>query len=87
MASYRISIKPSAGKELESVSQQRDRVRLVERIRSLADAPQPHGCEKLSGRAELYRVRAGDYRVIYTINGADAAIEIVKVGHRKDAYR
>ena len=65
MGSYRILIKPSAAKELEVVPR-RDRLRIVEKIRGLASDPRPLGCEKLSGE-EKYRIRQGDYRVLYSI--------------------
>ena len=85
MASYRLRIKPSAVKELEAVTL-KDRKRLVARIRRLAKEPRPQGCEKLSGH-EKYRVRQGDYRILYSIDDAESAVLIVKVGHRRDVYR
>ena len=87
MANYRLRIKPSAGKELEALGQREDRERLVERIRLLGKEPRPHGCEKLSGRANRYRVRVGSYRIVYSIDDRAAEVQIVKVGHRKDVYR
>jgi mRNA interferase RelE/StbE len=87
VASYRVFIKPSAAKELEAVGQRRGRERLVERIRSLGSEPRPHGCEKLSGPTELYRVRVGSYRIVYSIDDASSEVLVVKVGHRRDVYR
>lgn len=66
MASYKLRIKPSAVKELE-VLPTKDRRKIVTRIEELASDPRPHGCEKLSG-LEQYRVRQGDYRVVYSID-------------------
>jgi mRNA interferase RelE/StbE len=87
VASYSVLIKPSAGKELAAVDHKKDRTRIVRRIRTLSADPRPVGCEKLSGHFELYRVRVGPYRIIYSIDDEDAEVHIVKVGHRKDVYR
>lgn len=85
MASYRLLIKPSAAKELESLPR-KDRVRVVARIQQLAAEPRPPGCEKLSGQ-ENYRVRQGPYRVLYSIDDVQPSIVVVKIGHRRDVYR
>ena len=86
MAKYRILIKPSAVKEIEAISQKKDRQRLVDRISRLADNPRPPGCEKLSGQ-DKYRIRQGRYRIVYSIEDQDVIVYVVKVGHRKDVYR
>jgi mRNA interferase RelE/StbE len=85
VASYRIFIKPSAAKELESVPT-KDRRRLATKIKSLGSNPRPPGCEKLSG-LERYRIRQGNYRVLYEIQDDVLIVLVVKVGHRKDVYR
>ena len=87
MASYSVFIKPSAAKEIEAVGQKDDRQRIVTRIRSLARDPRPFGCEKLSGREDLYRIRVGRYRVVYSVGDAELVVLIVRVGHRKNVYR
>jgi mRNA interferase RelE/StbE len=87
VASYRVLIKPSAAKEIEAVGQKEDRQRIVTRIRSLARDPRPFGSEKLSGREDLYRLRVGRYRVVYSIGDAELVVVIVRVGHRKNVYR
>ncbi|MBM4035275.1 MAG: type II toxin-antitoxin system RelE/ParE family toxin [Planctomycetes bacterium] len=86
MARYRVFIKPTASKELEALGTKKERQRVAECIRGLADDPRPPGCQKLSG-AEKYRVRCGVYRVVYGISGPELAVRIVKVGHRRDVYR
>ena len=86
MASYSLVVKASAAKELEAVARKKDRQRIVVRIRTLARVPRPPGCEKLSGR-ELYRIRQGDYRVLYAVDDAEQAVTVVRVAHRRDAYR
>ncbi len=85
MASYKIFIKPSAAKELEAVPR-KDRLRIVEKIRGLSSNPRPPCYEKLSGE-EKYRIRQGDYRVLYSIQEDEIVITIVKVGHRREVYR
>ena len=87
MASYKVFIKPSAAKEIEAVGQKEDRRRIVGRIRSLARDPRPFGSERLSGRGDLYRIRVGRYRVVYSFGDAELAVLVVRVGHRKDVYR
>ena len=84
MASYNIVIKPSAVKELERIPK-KDRIRVANRIRTLADDPRPHGHQKLSGQ-ERYRVRQGVYRIIYSIEDVVRIVQIVKIAHRGEAY-
>ena len=85
MASYSILFTKSAAKELESVPT-KDRQRIVSRIGSLADDPRPMGVEKLSGD-DKYRVRQGDYRILYEIVDAELIVTVVRIGNRQDAYR
>ena len=87
MASYRILIKTTAGKELAAVASKADRQRLVDRIQGLATNPRPQGSEKLAGYADRYRVRQGNFRIVYLIDDEASAVTIFKVGHRKDVYR
>jgi len=87
VASYSVFIKPSAAKEIEAVGQKDDRQRIVTRIRSLARDPRPFGSEKLSGKGDLYRLRVGRYRVVYSVGDAELVVVIVRVGHRKNVYR
>ena len=85
MASYSLFVKPSAAKEIEALPK-RDRLRIIQRIHSLAEEPRPPGCEKLSGE-DKYRVRQGLYRILYTIKDQDLIVCVVKVGHRREVYR
>ena len=87
MASYRVLIKPSAAKEIEAVDQKKDRQRIVARILALADEPRPMGCEKLTGGSGRYRIRVGQYRVIYSIADDELLVLVVRVADRKDVYR
>ena len=85
MANYKLLIKPSAVKEIEALPV-KDRRRIVMRIRALATDPRPSGCEKLSGK-ELYRVRQGHFRILYSISDSDSTLIVFKVGHRREVYR
>ena len=85
MEKYKLTIKPSASKELESIPK-KDLKRIIKRIGSLADNPRPPGCEKLSN-LERYRVRQGNYRVVYGIDEKDRNISVVKIAHRREVYR
>lgn len=86
MAKYKLRIKKSAAKELESIPRKTDRRRVISRIQALAENPRPHDCKKLSG-SERYRIRQGSYRIIYAIEDADLIIYVVKIGDRKSVYR
>ena len=86
MGRYRVLIKPSAVTEIEAVSRKKDRQRIVKRIEQLGDDPRPAGCQKLSGQ-NRYRVRQGQYRIVYGVEEDQLVLYIVKVGHRKDVYR
>ena len=85
MASYKLLIKSSAAKELEALPR-KDRSRIVAKIEGLADNPRPPSSEKLSGE-EKYRLRQGDYRVLYSIQDASSTVTVVKIGHRRKVYR
>lgn len=87
MALYSILIKTSAGKELAAVASKAERERLVTRIQGLAINPRQHGSEKLAGYADRYRVRQGNFRIVYLIDDEAGSVTIFKVGDRKDVYR
>ncbi|MDZ4170231.1 MAG: type II toxin-antitoxin system RelE/ParE family toxin [Coriobacteriia bacterium] len=80
-----VEIKLSAAREIEGIPIA-DRREVVERIGRLAEDPRPRGCEKLAG-GEHYRVRQGDYRIVYTVEDGRLVVWVVKVGHRRDVYR
>jgi mRNA interferase RelE/StbE len=84
---YRLLIKPSAMKEIEDIGTKKDRQRIVTRISALAKQPRPPGCEKLAGSDDRYRIRHGNYRVVYAVDDHAQEIEVIKVGHRRDIYR
>jgi len=85
MAKYKIEIKRSAVKEVERLPR-KDILAVLDKIKLLADDPRPNDCKKLSGQ-EKYRIRCGDYRILYLIEDNILIVYVVKVGHRKDVYR
>jgi mRNA interferase RelE/StbE len=85
VAVYSIFIKKSAVRELEVLAK-KDLPKVLERIEALAENPSPTGAEKLAG-VELWRIRQGDYRIVYSIEDNALTVWIVKVGHRREVYR
>jgi mRNA interferase RelE/StbE len=85
MASYRIEIKKSAQKEIQSLPTQ-DLKRVVAKIQQLANNPRMLDSKKLTSQ-EQYRVRVGQYRILYEIHDAVLVVVIVRVANRREAYR
>lgn len=85
MANCRILFKQSVAKDLRSIPT-KDVQRILQRVEGLAEDPRPAGVEKLSSD-EKYRIRQGNYRILYTIDDDVITVTIVKVGHRRDVYR
>ncbi len=85
MAAYEIFFRESVWKELKKVPKA-DLKKILSRIEQLGTDPRPVGCEKLTGH-ELYRIRQGNYRIVYTIQDNELTVWVVKVGHRKEVYR
>ncbi len=86
MGSYRIEWRASARREIRRIGKQH-LPRIIEAVATLADDPRPAGCTKMTGSERAYRIRVGNYRVIYEIFEDAVLIEIVRVGHRRDVYR
>ncbi len=82
---YQIAYKASVAKELRRIPKLELR-KIVRRIQSLANEPRGVGCIKLHGEDSIYRLRQGNYRIIYTIDDGVITVLILKVGHRKDVY-
>lgn len=85
MARYELRFKTSVAKDLRGIAKA-DVNRILARIETLRDDPHPPGSEKLAGK-ECYRVRQGNYRILYTVTDATVIVEIIKVGHRREVYR
>ena len=85
MAKYSLEIKQSAQKELDALDDalftQIDR-----KILALADNPRPSGCKKLKGYKDQWRIRSGDWRVLYIIEDAAKLISVTRIAHRREVY-
>ena len=81
---YQLTIKPKAIKALEKINEP-DYSTIKAAIYNLADNPRPQGYKKLKGR-DAYRIRSGDYRIIYSIFDKILTVDIIAIGHRKDIY-
>jgi mRNA interferase RelE/StbE len=86
MARYEILLRQSVLKKDLAKIPKADTQRIIEAIRALAENPRPSGVEKLSGQ-EQYRIRQGNYRIVFSIQDEERTVWIVKVGHRRDVYR
>ena len=85
MASYKIVVKKSVTKDLKSIPK-KDVKRILSAIQKLADEPRPPQAKKLSGQ-DRFRIRQGNYRILYTIEDTRLVVCVVKVGNRRDVYR
>jgi len=83
--SYAVELKPSARRELEALP---DHVlsRVVRKLESLGHTPWPAGCKKLKGHNDQWRVRAGDWRVVFIINDSSKLVSVTRIAHRREVY-
>ena len=86
MASHKVVFKPSVAKDLRSLPQPMV-ARVFKQVEALQDNPHPRGASKLGGAEQLYRIRIGDYRMIYRIDKDAAQVVVYYVRHRRKAYR
>jgi mRNA interferase RelE/StbE len=86
MASYKVEISKSVRKKDLLTIPKADVAKIVKRIESLADNPFPEGAIRLKGREE-WRIRQGDYRILYVVEHVLITVFVVKVGHRREIYR
>ncbi len=84
--SYRVIVKPSAERAVERLPLA-VATRVVAAMTALADDPRPPGCKKMQGTPNLWRIRTGDYRIVYEIYDREIVIVVLKIAHRKDVYR
>jgi mRNA interferase RelE/StbE len=84
MANYKITFKSSVAKDLRAIPTA-DIQRILSGIEELVENPRAHGCIKLSGN-ELYRIRQGNYRIVYEIRDGELIVVVIKVGHRSSVY-
>jgi len=85
MASYDVALTSSAERELKKLSGQLV-ARIMPRLENLASNPRPSGCKKLRGGDHEWRIRVGDYRVVYTIDDRKSLVEVTRIRHRSDVY-
>ncbi len=83
---YTVEFAASARREFKALERAIQR-RVATRIDALANQPFPPGAKKLQGERDLYRLRVGDYRIIYRVDGKRVTVLILKIGHRRDVYR
>lgn len=86
MASWRIEFARSAAKDLRGIDKQ-SIPKILAAIEALSGNPRPAGCKKLVGSDHTYRIRTGDYRVIYDLHDGDLLIFVIRIRHRRDVYR
>lgn len=85
MSSYSVDVKPSARRELEALPNHL-LARVIRKIEALGHTPRPAGCKKLKGYKDQWRIRAGDWRVVYIIDDATKLVSITRVAHRREVY-
>jgi len=83
---YAVLLEKAAARFLLRLKDAKLKTRLDEAIKSLADDPRPPGCRKLAGTADRYRIRAGDYRIIYRIDDGAVTVLVLVIGHRREVY-
>lgn len=83
---YRIEFTPRAEREFKSLDGS-VRGRIKQRIDSLAEKPYPPGIKRIEGEDELYRLRVGDYRILYQVKERILLVLVVRIGHRREVYR
>jgi mRNA interferase RelE/StbE len=86
VARYSVQFAPSAGRDLAALDKPVQR-RVAARIDALAENPRPAGVTKLQGEANAWRIRVGDYRILYTIEDRRLVVLVIKIGHRREVYR
>lgn len=85
MASYKVFFKRSSEKELRAISKPY-LSKIIEKIKALSENPRPHGVQMLKGEARYYRLRQGNYRIVYEVDDIGQTISIFKIGHRREVY-
>lgn len=86
MPDHAVTFARSARKELEALPR-RVALRILSSIEALSGEPRPPGCRKIQGASNLWRIRVGEYRVVYAVDDRERAVDVIAVRHRRDAYR
>ena len=85
MSDYSVEVKPPARKELEALPDIM-LARVLRKMEALRQTPRPAGCKKLKGYKDQWRVRVGDWRVVYIVDDAAKIVSITRIGHRREVY-
>ena len=83
MGKYSVEVKPTARKELEALPDGL-LARVIRKLDALADGPRPAGCKKLKGYGDQWRIRVGDWRVVYVIDDAAKLVSVTRIAHRRE---
>lgn len=83
---YSILLAPPAERQLKALAQTTQK-RIITRLKTLQHNPRPQGVKKLTGEDDLYRIREGSFRIVYTIRDKELLVLVVKIGDRKEVYR
>ena len=86
MKRYAVVLTESAEKDLYKLPA-KTITRIIELLKSLEENPRPHGCKKLKGYKNYWRIRVGDYRIIYAIEEVILLVDVREIGHRKNIYK
>lgn len=82
---YQVIISPAAQRQSKKLDLHIQK-QVIRRLRALATDPRPHDMKKLSGRKEVYRIRTGDYRILYQIRDQKLIVLVLEIGHRREVY-
>jgi mRNA interferase RelE/StbE len=85
VSSYRVALTASAEKELRALSR-KTVARMMPRLEHLASTPRPPGCKKLKGGDKEWRIRVGDYRIVYVIDDSARTVDVTRIAHRREVY-
>ena len=85
-SAYEVEVENSAARVVQRL-QRHDQICAVQAMADLATEPRPDGCTKLSGMESAYRIRVGNYRIVYAVDDAERLVTVTRVGHRREVYR
>lgn len=86
MSNYRVALASSAEKELQGLPT-KVIARIMPRLERLVSAPRPPGCKKLKGGDNEWRIRVGDYRIVYVIDDTARTVDVTRIAHRREVYK
>ncbi|MEV7526955.1 type II toxin-antitoxin system RelE/ParE family toxin [Agrococcus sediminis] len=86
MTSYSVEFTTAAARELKKLEPRAARDKILEKVRALADDPRPPGCRKIAGEQHAWRIRVGDYRVLYEVDDRVVTVAVFRIAHRREVY-